>query len=546
MKKLFSILLAVAALTLVGCQTVDLSPLEKRVADLEKTVQRLDEISLTGDYITDIQPLSENGEIVGYVVTFKEHGTFTVRNGKNGQDGVGTPGDPGLPGADGDTWFADVTVTDDTVVFTLADENNTQFVIPRAGEAADFGLIIEQREWTVSTGGQKVKVPFTIKGGDDQTVVSVMASEGYKATVEADKIIIVAPEEPGDAQIWAVAENGAGKSSVVVLRIKYAEAQIIEPDKTKWTVSADGNVITIDLGGESTQSAIVLAQSTEIAGATLLSKFSVATTMDGEEWEDVLTDQPLAGRGGSQIFELGKFVNATKLKVTLSEPFEADLPVKLPEVDVMCGETATGELVEMAAVPELRNAKAPFETDGVGHANPNQGDRWQYLYWWNCTQSTWGITFDTASGMPCFWGCAAWGTSDTVNGKNYQTLDFEPGYYSFDATIHGADDPYDVDIFIFAAKGEGGDDGVNMPSIDAEGNFLPNENTLVSMKVDEIDGHSEPVVASIMFKVETAGKISVGYLGNTYSLQHVGQDSDGNWVHIWGFFAFKEFAISGK
>ena len=372
-----------------------------------------------------------------------------------------------------------------------------------------------------------------------------MASEGYKATVEADKIIIVAPEEPGDAQIWAVAENGAGKSSVVVLRIKFEEAQIIAPDKTKWTVSADGNVITIDLGGESTQSAIVLAQSSEIAGATLPSKFSVAATLDGEDWADVLTDQPLAGRAGSQVFELGKFVNATKLKVTLSEPFEADLPVKLPEVDVICDETATCELVEMAAVPELRNAKGEFETDGVGHAAP-MGDRFQYLYWWNCTQSTWGITFDTANNCPCMWACAAWGVGDQKNGKNYQTQTFEPGYYSFDATVFGADDPYDLDVFIFAAKGEGGDDGVNMPSIDADGNFLPNDNTLSFLKVDEIDGHDQRVVASISFKVETAGPISVGYLGNTYSLEHVGQDEAGNWVHVWAAFYFTEFAVSGK
>ena len=78
--------------------------------------------------------------------------------------------------------------------------------------------------------------------------------------------------------------------------------------------------------------------------------------MDGEEGEDALVDQPLAGRGGSQVFELGKFVNATMLKVTLSEPFEADLPVKQPAVDAMCGEDATCELVPMVEVPVLRNA----------------------------------------------------------------------------------------------------------------------------------------------------------------------------------------------
>lgn len=546
MKRLFSILLAVAALTIVGCQIVDLSPLEKRIADLEKTVQRLDEISLTGDYITDIKPLSENGEIVGYVVTFKEHGTFTVRNGKNGQDGVGTPGEAGLPGADGDTWFADVTVTDDTVVFTLADDNNTQFVIPRAGAAADFGLIVEQRDWTVSSGGQKVTVPFTIKGGDDQTVVSVMASEGYKATVDGDKIIIIAPEEPSDAQIWAVAENGAGKSSVVVLRISFEEAQIIAPDKSKWTVSAEGNVITIDLGGESTQSAIVLSQSTDIAEATLPGKFSLAASLNGEEWNDILTDQPLVGRGGSQVFELGKFVNATKLKVTFSDPFEADLPVKLPEVDVMSGETATCELVDVVAAPALKNATQPFAHTDTWSFDTDGSGRFRSLLKWNHSQSTWGISYDLGLDWACVWTCPAWGCSAITNGKVWQTMDFEPGYYYFDAYIHGADYEPDVDMFMVVSAGEGGEDGVNLPDVTPEGVLTPNENTLAYLDVRGIhfvnEGGAEvSTLTSLVFKVTSAGPVSLGWVENTHMNTY--QDEAGGWHYIWQCFYFTGFAI---
>ena len=54
------------AIALVSCQTVDLTPLEKRVSELETIVHNLQEISLTGDYVTDIQPLTENGKIAGY------------------------------------------------------------------------------------------------------------------------------------------------------------------------------------------------------------------------------------------------------------------------------------------------------------------------------------------------------------------------------------------------------------------------------------------------------------------------------------------------
>lgn len=553
MKRIVSIAIALAALTLVGCQTVDLSPLEKRVSDLESIVHNLQEISLTGDYVTDIQPFTENGKIVGYQVTFNEHGTVTVRNGKDGAPGdPGDPGDPGAPGEDGedgDQWFADVTVSDDTVTFKLDDANHTTFTIPRAGAAADFGLIIENRQPTVSTGGQTLNVPYTLKGGDDQTVVSVMATEGYTAKVADGKIIITAPEEPGDAQIWVVAENGAGKSSVVVLRVSYQEAQIITPDKSKWNSTTSDNAITIDLGGESSFDAIIFAQSGELKGSTIPSKFTLEASLDGENWSEVVANQPLIGRPGSQTKDLGKVRNAQKIRITFPECFEAELPVKLPEVDLGLQGDRTGAEVAMAEVPVLQNAQSPFETDGVGHFSVT-GMRHQALIGWNHTQSTWGITCDTAAdegaGKPCIFAAAAWGCTDIANGKVYQTLTFEPGYYSFDATIFGADDPYDVDVFTFVAKGEGGADGANLPSLNAEGNFVPNDNTLNSLKVDEIDGHSEAVVSSLVFKVEEPGPITVGYVGNTYSGQHVANDPVQGWIHVWGAFLFNGFAVSGK
>lgn len=549
MKRIVSIVIALAALTLVGCQTVDLSPLEKRVSDLESIVHNLQEISLTGDYVTDIQPLTENGKIAGYQVTFNEHGTVTVRNGKDGAPGA--PGDPGAPGAsgeDGDTWFANVEVTEDTVVFTLDDENHTRFVIPRAGAAAEFGLIIDNRDWTVSTGGQKVKVPFTIKGGDDQTIVSVMATEGYKATVDGDQIIIVAPEEPVDAQVWAVAENGAGKSSVVVLRVSFQEAQIIVPDKSKWTVSEDGNVITIDLGGESSISAIVLGQSSDIASATLPGKFSLAATLDGEEWADVLADKPLVGRAGSQVFELGKFVNATKLKVTLSDPFEADLPVKAPAVDAICGEEATCELVDVVAAPVLKNATTPFQYDTSNYRFDTDGTgRFRSLLEWQFSGSTWGISYDLGLDAAGVWTCPIWGCSAIVNGKIWQTVDFAaPGYYTFEALVHGADYEPDVDMYLVAVKGDGGADGANLPNVSEVGVLTPNENTLAFLDIHDVhfveqDGQQVPTPKSIVFKVAEAGPVTVGWVENTHMNTY--QDEGGNWHYIWQCFYFKGFAL---
>ena len=565
MKRFFSILLAVAALTLVGCQTVDLSPLEKRVADLEKTVQRLDEISLTGDYITDIQPLTENGEIVGYVVTFKEHGTFTVRNGKDGNDGnpgepglpgepgapgtpgdPGTPGEPGAPGDPGDSWFADVTIADDTVTFVLDDENHTTFVIPRSGAAADFGLMIAQRNLTVPEEGNTIEVPYSIKGGDANTVVSVLTSEGYMAEVQEDKIIITVPENPVAAQIWVAAENGAGKSSLVVLKIAIEavpQEEIIVPDKTLWDVTEADNTITIDLGGKTEFTDIILSQSTDLAGATLPSKFALSISNDGKSWTEVLADQPLVGRGGSQVFALGEKKTGKFIRVTLSDPFEAELPVRLATVDLKDDETATCEITPVAEVPAMKNAVPPFEGDGVSHF-VGQGTRFQYLNWWNCTQSTWGITLDTDPnvGKPCCWAAAAWGCGDQTNAKNSQTLYFTPGYYSFDVDILGADDPYDVDMYLFVFAGDGGENSVNLPDLDAEGNIVEKEGTLVALKVKNVSNE----VVNLQFKVETAGNISLGWVCNTYSGSHVQNHPELGWIHVWAAYYFNSFVISGR
>ncbi len=547
MKRIISFLILTAVLAWTGCNKVDLSPLEKRIADLEKTVNSLNEISLTGDYITDIQPLSEGGEVVGYVVTFNEHGQYTVRNGKNGKDGKDGIGEQGLPGADGDSWFADVTVTDDTVTFKLDDDNKTTFTIPRAGAAADFGLLIEQREWTVSTGGQKIKVPFSIKGGDDATVVSALATEGYKASVDGNQIVIVAPEEPGDAQVWAVAENGAGKSSVVVLRITFAEAQVIAPDKSKWTVTAEGDVITIDLGGESSQSAIVLNQSSDIASATLPSKFTLAATMDGEEWTAILSDQPLVGRSGSQVFEFGRIVNATKLRLTLGEPFENGLEVKQPEVDVVCGETATCELEPMVEAPQLKNAVRPFARTDTWSFDTDGSGRFRSLLEWNHSQSTWGISYDLGLDYAGVWTCPIWGCSSVVNGKVWQVVDFTaPGYYSFEALIYGSDYEPDVDMYLVAAAGDGGEGGVALPDVGEDGTLTPKEGTLAYLDVHKVHfveqgGQQVPTPKSITFKVAAPGAVSVGWVANTHTNTY--QDEGGNWHYIWQCFYFTGFAL---
>lgn len=100
MKKLVYLTLVLPMLLLAGCKYDD-SLLTSRVDDLDKRVTSLEEIcnhlntnvtSLqtlvtvmqTGDYITSINTIYENGEPIGYTISFAKSASITIYHGKNG------------------------------------------------------------------------------------------------------------------------------------------------------------------------------------------------------------------------------------------------------------------------------------------------------------------------------------------------------------------------------------------------------------------------------------------------------------------------------
>ena len=118
MKKLFYFI--IAAVFAAGCsEAYDDSALTGRVDNLEDRVSKLEILcsqmntnisSLQtlvnalsqNDYITNVAPISRNGEEVGYTITFKSGKTITIYHGKDGKDGTdGKDGINGTNGADG-------------------------------------------------------------------------------------------------------------------------------------------------------------------------------------------------------------------------------------------------------------------------------------------------------------------------------------------------------------------------------------------------------------------------------------------------------------
>lgn len=110
---------------MVCAACVNLDDIEGRVSKLENKVAELDRLcgqlnssigALDGiagvlegaEVITGISEIKENGEVVGYAITFSKSGVKNIYNGKNGKDGKdgkdgddGDPGNPGNPGSPG-------------------------------------------------------------------------------------------------------------------------------------------------------------------------------------------------------------------------------------------------------------------------------------------------------------------------------------------------------------------------------------------------------------------------------------------------------------
>jgi hypothetical protein len=121
MKRYRIVTIVAAASVCAACVNLDdiegrVSKLEDKVAELDRKCQQfssnisaLDGIAgvLEGaEVITGISEIKENGEVVGYAITFSKSGVKNIYNGKNGKDGKdgkdGDPGEPGAPGAPGD------------------------------------------------------------------------------------------------------------------------------------------------------------------------------------------------------------------------------------------------------------------------------------------------------------------------------------------------------------------------------------------------------------------------------------------------------------
>lgn len=164
MKKLFTYLLVAITMIIAGCsESFDDSKIWDKLNDHESRIAKLEELckqmntnisSLqtivkalqNNDYVTGVTPITKDGEIIGYTITFTKSQPITIYHGKDGKDGQnGADGKDGVDGKDGSTPIIGVKQdTDNIYYWTL------------------------NGEWLLDANGNKIKAQGTDgKNGQD-------------------------------------------------------------------------------------------------------------------------------------------------------------------------------------------------------------------------------------------------------------------------------------------------------------------------------------------------------------------------------------------
>lgn len=226
MKKLFTLFLVAAlGFALTGCGDdyddtalvgrMDdfesrLTALEKQCSQMNSNISALQTVVnalQSNDYIVDVTPITENGETVGYTISFAQHDAITIYNGADGKDG-----ENGADGKDGATPEIGVRQDTDGVYYWTLDG-----------------------EWLTDANGDKIQASATDgKDGED----------GADGKDGADGVTPQLKIEEG--HWWISTDNGATWSDLGAASEGGGSGiTVTEDDSAVYFTLSDGTVITI-------------------------------------------------------------------------------------------------------------------------------------------------------------------------------------------------------------------------------------------------------------------------------------------------------------
>lgn len=173
-----------------------------------------------------------------------------------------------------DETFKDVTVNDNTVTFTLAD--NTTFTLPRYKAVS---ITFNVQEQGISAG-QTVQIPYTLKGATDKTIVSASSDGNYKVklenqTTDGGIITVTAPDSYVDGYINVLVSDGNGYTSLNVINFYEWEMNISSSEEGQpltYSIPTDGGKVTIPLDVNFDYEVLIPEDAADWVSATIKSR----------------------------------------------------------------------------------------------------------------------------------------------------------------------------------------------------------------------------------------------------------------------------------
>ena len=372
-----------------GC-SAELDRLNSRMNSLEGRIEALEELCAqintnvaslqtlidavqSNDYITSVTPIVEDGDTVGYTVTFTKSSPITIYNGEDGKDGQNgyTPeigirqdtdgvyywtldgewlkdgsGDkisaegaiPQLKiedgywfvsydngtewsrlgkavGEDGDSLFESVTEADGYVYFVLS--NGETIIVPKAQK---LEIVFEETEEIACLSGQTLRLPYTLTGADPETVIECIPKGTWEADVEITDyasgcVAVTAPNPMTDGKVVVLANNSAGFSDMKILT--FTEGTLTVADDS---YELDGNASVLEI--EVTTNLDYTVHIPEDAASWLSMAPATKSTMRTETLSLSVREYEHSGPDRSALVEL-KSGNVSLLVISVTQSSKA-------------------------------------------------------------------------------------------------------------------------------------------------------------------------------------------------------------------------------